>query len=57
VSLTSGFPIFIYKFGSLFNQKGWYVRAPDDALSYDWLAEEFTQPKFDIRFRNFPTNQ
>ena len=43
VSATSGFPAFIYKFDDLFDQDGWYVRAPDDTFSYDWKADEFTQ--------------
>jgi hypothetical protein len=43
VSVTSGFPIVIYKFGSLFGQKGWYLRLPDDLWQYDWNRSEFTQ--------------
>lgn len=43
VSATSGFPALIYKFDKLFDQKGWYVRAPDDVWTYDWKADEFTQ--------------
>ena len=42
-SVTSGFPIAIYKFGDLFKQKGWYIRAPDDTWNYDWEENEFTQ--------------
>ncbi|MGD9293406.1 MAG: hypothetical protein PVI41_00860 [Roseobacter sp.] len=43
VSATTGFPAFIYKFDKLFDQDGWYVRAPDDTFSYDHKANEFTQ--------------
>lgn len=43
VSATSSFPILIYKFGNLFDQKGWYVRAPDDTWNYNWEENEFTQ--------------
>lgn len=43
VSKTFAVPIVVYKFGSLFEQKGWYVRAPDDLWSYDWEEDEFDQ--------------
>lgn len=43
VSVTSGFPAVIYKFGELFGQKGWYVRAPDDVFSYNHKTDEWTQ--------------
>jgi len=43
LNTTSGFPVVIYKFGTLFGQEGWYVRAPDDLWQYNWTSEEFTQ--------------
>lgn len=43
VSVTSGFPAFIYKFDELFGQKGWYLRAPDDVFSYNHESSEWTQ--------------
>lgn len=49
-SVTSGFPIAIYKFGSLFNQEGWYARMPDDTWNYDWEANEFTQIPLGLGF-------
>jgi len=36
-------PLVVYRFSSLFDQKGWYARLPDDLSIYDWEAEEFTQ--------------
>lgn len=42
-SLTSAIGVGIYKFDRLFDQKGWYVRYPDDPISYDWENSEFTQ--------------
>lgn len=43
VSTTSAIAIGIYKFDTLFDQKGWYLRLPDDPWVYDWEASEFTQ--------------
>ena len=43
VSKTFAQPVIVYKFGSLFDQKGWYVRNPDDLWSYDWKENEFNQ--------------
>ena len=37
------FPDTAREFADLFDQDGWYVRAPDDTFSYDWKANEFTQ--------------
>ena len=36
-------PVFVYKFKSLFDQNGWYIRNPDDLWSYDWRQDEFDQ--------------
>jgi hypothetical protein len=36
-------PVIVYKFNSLFDQKGWYVRNPDDLWSYDWHQSEWDQ--------------
>ena len=43
VSKTFAQPVIVYKFKSLFGQKGWYVRNPDDLWSYDWEEDEFDQ--------------
>ena len=43
ISKTFAQPIIVYKFNSLFGQKGWYVRNPDDLWSYDWKENEFDQ--------------
>ncbi len=43
VSKTFAQPIFVYKFKSLFDQGGWYIRNPDDLWQYDWEESEFTQ--------------
>ena len=42
VSKTFAQPIFVYKFKSLFDQGGWYIRNPDDLWQYDWEEGEFT---------------
>lgn len=42
-SLTSAIAVGIYKFDSLFDQKGWYLRYPDDPITYDWETDELTQ--------------
>ncbi len=36
-------PIVVYHFNELFDQKGWYLRAPDDLAIYDWNEDEFFQ--------------
>lgn len=43
ISKTFAQPVIVYKFNSLFDQKGWYVRNPDDLWSYDWKENEFDQ--------------
>ena len=43
ISKTFAQPVIVYKFNSLFGQKGWYVRNPDDLWSYDWEEDEFDQ--------------
>ena len=43
ISKTYVEPIIVYKFKSLFDQGGWYVRTPDDLWSYDWEENEWDQ--------------
>lgn len=43
VSKTFAQPVIVYKFKSLFDQGGWYIRNPDDLWQYDWEEDEFTQ--------------
>lgn len=43
VSKTVLQPVVIYKFKSLFDQNGWYVRNPDDTWTYDWEEDEWNQ--------------
>ena len=43
ISKTFAQPVIVYKFKSLFNQKGWYIRNPDDLWSYDWKEDEWDQ--------------
>jgi hypothetical protein len=43
ISKTFAQPVIVYKFGSLFGQKGWYIRNPDDLWSYDWEEDEWDQ--------------
>ena len=43
VSKTFAQPVLVYKFKSLFDQGGWYIRNPDDLWQYDWEEDEFTQ--------------
>jgi hypothetical protein len=43
ISKTFAQPVIVYKFQSLFGQKGWYLRNPDDLWSYDWKEDEWDQ--------------
>jgi hypothetical protein len=43
ISKTFAELVIVYKYDSLFAQKGWYVRYPDDLWSYDWKENEFDQ--------------
>jgi hypothetical protein len=43
ISKTFAQPVIVYKFQSLFGQKGWYIRNPDDLWSYDWEEDEWDQ--------------
>jgi len=36
-------PIVVYRFSSLFNQKGWYGGLPDDLWTYDFVEGEMTR--------------
>jgi hypothetical protein len=36
-------PVVVYHFNELFDQKGWYLRGPDDLVQYDWNESEFFQ--------------